>query len=284
MVVQTSQGVIQSSLSISCVAQANTLSGGIGILGASKGGELAVAAACHTERITALCTVNGNIASIGTKTTHQKSGAVYLPIPLNPQKIIVYDDGTVNIRNATAVPCPTKFLKLYSKYLKSEFVCTGRKLINSDMTNNKLVIDSKATESVDHEIDKSFIDVQKSMYPLEQISAPWCLFIAGEDDQNWSSPIYALEAERRMKGASRSKPLFYILTYCSDVTAILYPKAGHYIDPPCAPFEEASYHRLAQAVVVWGGDPYYHQLAQVDCWNQIISFFNRALTTSKSKL
>lgn len=61
---------------------------------------------------------------------------------------------------------------------------------------------------------------------------------------------------------------------------ILYPRTGHYIDPPCTPFERASFHRLAQSVVVWGGDPIFHQQAQIDCWAQVLKFFRCALLTS----
>lgn len=62
-----------------------------------------------------------------------------------------------------------------------------------------------------HEIDPypvakiDFSAALPSLYPLENITADWCLFIAGENDLNWFSPVYALEASRRLKLAGRKR-------------------------------------------------------------------------------
>lgn len=209
------------------VHQTSLVSGGVGILGASKGGELAIATACHANRITALCTINGNISSIGGATTHKKSGAVYLPTPLDVKKVLIYDDDTINIRNTPGVPCPPELqTSLYSKFLTPDFKNPGTRIVHKDFENSDDKDDEDDIDDVQRDVyatsknreeyegryqkNKKKLDplelglpkfgkMRPSMYPLESISTPWCLFIAGEEDQNWHSPLYALEAQRRIK-------------------------------------------------------------------------------------
>uniref|UniRef100_H0Y1M2 Acyl-CoA thioesterase 4 n=2 Tax=Otolemur garnettii TaxID=30611 RepID=H0Y1M2_OTOGA len=104
-----------------------------------------------------------------------------------------------------------------------------------------------------------------SMIPIEKAQGP-ILFIVGQDDHNWRSELYAQVASERLQAHGKEKPKI-----------ICYPGTGHYIEPPYFPMCPASSHILLHKPVVWGGEPRPHSRAQVDAWNQIISFFCRHL-------
>ncbi|XP_055388453.1 acyl-coenzyme A thioesterase 3-like [Condylostylus longicornis] len=266
----------------------NPVSGGVGLIGSSKGGEFGIAAACYSRRITALCTVNGNIMSIGSRTTRQlsdvkyrteygmvtPSGVQYPPAPLDVGKAVLYDDDAINVRDSVAFPVVPELRNMYSKFRKP-FIREGRQIVSGDKDDFGTATQEEETNSGGFfkfgETD--FETIKQSMYPIEQVHADWCLFIAGESDQNWHSPVYALEAVRRLEAVGKK-----------HVRALIYPKTGHYIDPPCAPFEEASFHPLAQSVVVWGGESFSHQAAQEDAWMQTQLFFKKALTSPPDPL
>ncbi|XP_012658934.2 acyl-coenzyme A thioesterase 4 [Otolemur garnettii] len=104
-----------------------------------------------------------------------------------------------------------------------------------------------------------------SMIPIEKAQGP-ILFIVGQDDHNWRSELYAHMASERLQAHGKEKPKI-----------ICYPGTGHYIEPPYFPMCPASFHTLLNKPVVWGGEPRLHSRAQVDAWNQILSFFYRHL-------
>ncbi|XP_053459424.1 peroxisomal succinyl-coenzyme A thioesterase-like isoform X1 [Nycticebus coucang] len=110
-----------------------------------------------------------------------------------------------------------------------------------------------------------------SMIPIEKAQGP-ILFIVGQDDHNWRSELYAQVASERLQAHGKEKP-----------EIMCYPGTGHYIEPPYFPMCPASFHMLLNKPVVWGGEPRPHSRAQVDAWNQILSFFYRHLEgTQKS--
>ncbi|XP_037359582.1 peroxisomal succinyl-coenzyme A thioesterase [Talpa occidentalis] len=103
------------------------------------------------------------------------------------------------------------------------------------------------------------------MIPMEKAQGP-ILFIAGQDDHNWRSELYTQKASERLQAHGKEKPQI-----------ISYPGAGHYIEPPYFPFCPASVHKLLDQRVIWGGEPRAHSKAQIDAWEQILTFFGKHL-------
>uniref|UniRef100_A0A8D0XDX2 Acyl-coenzyme A thioesterase 4 n=1 Tax=Sus scrofa TaxID=9823 RepID=A0A8D0XDX2_PIG len=106
------------------------------------------------------------------------------------------------------------------------------------------------------------------MIPIEKAQGP-ILFIAGQDDHNWRSELYAQIASERLQAHGKGK-----------AQIISYPGTGHYIEPPYFPMCPASLHRLLDKPVIWGGEPRAHSKAQIDAWKQILTFFSKHLGAS----
>ncbi|XP_004426391.1 PREDICTED: acyl-coenzyme A thioesterase 4 [Ceratotherium simum simum] len=104
-----------------------------------------------------------------------------------------------------------------------------------------------------------------SVIPIEKAQGP-ILFIVGQDDRNWRSEFYAQIASERLQAHGKEKPQI-----------ISYPGAGHNIEPPYFPLCPASLHKLVNKPVLWGGEPRAHSKAQVDAWNQTLTFFCKYL-------
>ncbi|XP_033734777.1 bile acid-CoA:amino acid N-acyltransferase-like [Pecten maximus] len=62
-----------------------------------------------------------------------------------------------------------------------------------------------------------------------------------------------------------------------NIELLVYQGAGHLIDPPFSPHCRASFNKLLQNCLVWGGNPVDHAYAQEDSWRRILTFFNRHL-------
>ncbi|KAK3093428.1 hypothetical protein FSP39_015615 [Pinctada imbricata] len=58
---------------------------------------------------------------------------------------------------------------------------------------------------------------------------------------------------------------------------ITYEGAGHLIEPPYAPFARASYHKLLQMNMMWGGSAKEHSYAQEDAWKRTLDFLKTNL-------
>ncbi|KAG8561024.1 hypothetical protein GDO81_015218 [Engystomops pustulosus] len=112
---------------------------------------------------------------------------------------------------------------------------------------------------------------RKSLIPVGRADCK-LLFIVAGDDKNWKSDFYAQTACQLLAEAGKEKP-----------EVVLYPKAGHYIEPPNFPLCKMSMHKLVGMPVVWGGEPKAHAMAQVDSWKRIQDFFNKHLK-KKSQL
>ncbi|XP_053331018.1 acyl-coenzyme A thioesterase 1-like [Spea bombifrons] len=186
---------------------------GIGLIGHSKGGDLAISMASFLKGITATATVNGSIANVGA-TLHY--GDITLP-PIG-----------VNAKNVTF---PEKGV--------------------ADITN---VLENPLEEP--H---------RKSLIPVWKADCKF-LFIVGEDDRNWRSEFYAKAACELLQEERKEKPEVYV-----------YPRTGHYIEPPYFPLCKSSFHKLVGLPVVWGGEPKPHAKAQVDAWHKIQAFFHNHL-------
>ncbi|XP_042548410.1 acyl-coenzyme A thioesterase 1-like isoform X3 [Dipodomys spectabilis] len=105
---------------------------------------------------------------------------------------------------------------------------------------------------------------EKSFIPVERSDTNF-LFLVGQDDHNWKSEFYANEASKRLEAHGKAKPQI-----------ILYPEAGHNIDPPYFPLCKSFLNRFLGGCL-WGGEPKAHAVAQVDAWKQIQTFFHRHL-------
>ncbi|XP_057638889.1 acyl-coenzyme A thioesterase 5-like [Chionomys nivalis] len=106
---------------------------------------------------------------------------------------------------------------------------------------------------------------QKSIIPVERSDATF-LFLVGQDDRNWKSEFYANEISKRLQAHGKEKPQI-----------ILYPEAGHYIEPPFFPWCKASLHAYINMPVIFGGEPRAHAMAQVDAWQNLQTFFHKHL-------
>ncbi|XP_067847412.1 acyl-coenzyme A thioesterase 1-like isoform X2 [Heptranchias perlo] len=98
------------------------------------------------------------------------------------------------------------------------------------------------------------------------------LFVVGEDDKNWNTPLYVQQAVEKLKENGRE-----------NYEVISYPEAGHLLEPAFFPFCYASFHRLVGLHVIWGGQLKPHSLAQVDLWPKIQTFLRKHLE-KQSKL
>ncbi|XP_078262426.1 acyl-coenzyme A thioesterase 1-like isoform X2 [Rhinoraja longicauda] len=110
-----------------------------------------------------------------------------------------------------------------------------------------------------------------SIIPLEKAEGHF-LFVVGEDDKNWNTPLFAQQAVERLK--ENGKNNYEILTY---------PESGHLLEPAYFPFCYASFHRLVGLPVIWGGQMKAHSLAQIDLWPRIQRFLRKHLE-KQSKL
>ncbi|CAL8386315.1 unnamed protein product [Gadus morhua 'NCC'] len=65
------------------------------------------------------------------------------------------------------------------------------------------------------------------------------------------------------------------------LTTLTYPKAGHLIEPPFTPHVRASkfifLHSKEKAMMLWGGEPKAHAVAQEDSWKRILNFLKEHL-------
>ncbi|XP_048218558.1 acyl-coenzyme A thioesterase 3-like isoform X3 [Perognathus longimembris pacificus] len=106
---------------------------------------------------------------------------------------------------------------------------------------------------------------QKSIFPVERSDTAF-LFLVGQDDHNWKSEFYANVTSERLEAHGKEKPQI-----------ILYPEAGHYIEPPYFPLYRAGMHLMVGATILLGGEPRAHAMAQLDAWEQLQIFFHRHL-------
>ncbi|XP_060081590.1 acyl-coenzyme A amino acid N-acyltransferase 1-like [Ylistrum balloti] len=68
-----------------------------------------------------------------------------------------------------------------------------------------------------------------------------------------------------------------------NIELVVYQGAGHLIEPPYSPLCRASFNRLLQTCMVWGGKPADHAYAQEDSWRRILDFFHKHLCDKQIK-
>ncbi|MCI4388972.1 hypothetical protein PGIGA_G00092190 [Pangasianodon gigas] len=102
-----------------------------------------------------------------------------------------------------------------------------------------------------------------------QIRCP-LLLVVGTDDQNWATLESAEDMERITEKAG-NRHLLKIL---------IYPGAGHLIEPPYTPHHRASNFMVAgkeKVIMLWGGQTKLHAYAQEDSWEKILDFLHQHL-------
>ncbi|XP_045606134.1 acyl-coenzyme A thioesterase 1 isoform X1 [Procambarus clarkii] len=122
---------------------------------------------------------------------------------------------------------------------------------------------------------EALVDPQEypnTIIPIEEADAHF-LFIVGCEDQNWDSEKHADQAVERLRRARR---------YNYEV--LRYPRTGHLLEPPYSPFCYASYHKLYENVLLWGGIANFHVEAQAKAWKATLAFLHKHLDAPKEKL
>ncbi|XP_059870401.1 acyl-coenzyme A amino acid N-acyltransferase 1-like isoform X1 [Delphinus delphis] len=113
---------------------------------------------------------------------------------------------------------------------------------------------------------------QHSVLPIEKAQGA-ILFVIGEDDECFNSREYAEQALDQLRRHGRS-----------NGRMLLYPGAGHLIEPPYLPLCYASWSRGLFCPLLWGGDLVGHAAAQEHAWGEIQKFFRQHLVQSRSTL
>lgn len=100
-----------------------------------------------------------------------------------------------------------------------------------------------------------------TLIPIEKATGRF-LFVVSEDDLNWDSQGYAEEMMDRLKRHGKD-----------NFESVIYPGAGHYLEPPYGPYCPSSFHGVVRLTVLWGGEPKSHAAAEVHMWKKIQEFF-----------
>ena len=107
-------------------------------------------------------------------------------------------------------------------------------------------------------------DFENARIPIENMDAK-LLYLASEDDQSIISDIMGLRMEERMNKYGKGE----------QIEVIIYPKAGHLLEPPHMPHCPSAFHKTYGVVISWGGEPKYHARAQEDAWLQTLKFLQK---------
>lgn len=113
---------------------------------------------------------------------------------------------------------------------------------------------------------------QRSVLPVEKAQGS-ILFIVGENDECSKSREYAEQALHQLQNHGRN-----------NGRMLVYPGAGHLIEPPYAPLCYASPNLKLSSPLLWGGEPTAHATAQEHSWGEILKFFRQHLIQARSKL
>lgn len=127
----------------------------------------------------------------------------------------------------------------------------------NDCTSNLL------NESKSEELEAAKIKVENMKASL--------LLISGGDDANWPAFKFSRQIMDRLDYHKYSYPYQHNL----------YPKAGHLIEPPYAPFCSYSFHKIMSGAILWGGEGHHHNIAQEHSWNNIIQFYKTTLSSAR---
>uniref|UniRef100_A0A8D3BTJ7 BAAT/Acyl-CoA thioester hydrolase C-terminal domain-containing protein n=1 Tax=Scophthalmus maximus TaxID=52904 RepID=A0A8D3BTJ7_SCOMX len=92
-----------------------------------------------------------------------------------------------------------------------------------------------------------------TVVPIERAKGRF-LFVAAEDDLNWDSKAYVDEMVERLQRHGKE-----------NFESVIYPGAGHYLEPPYGPNCPSSFHGA-------------HAAAEVHLWKKIQEFFRTHLS------
>lgn len=107
-----------------------------------------------------------------------------------------------------------------------------------------------------------------NLLPIERSKAKHLLIHGGDDG---SCPTFGTKMlPQRMVDNGRS---------IKDCRAVIYPDAGHLIEPPHSPHFRTSLNKHYNTFIIWGGKTRAHARAQEDCWSLIQDFLRTTLTT-----
>lgn len=109
-----------------------------------------------------------------------------------------------------------------------------------------------------------------SLIPIERATCHF-LFAASEDDHNWRSPFFAKQAADILKRHNKD-----------SYSLVVYPKAGHFLEPPHMPYCPSCVHGAVGTAVAFGGEPKAHAEAQLDLWERVQHFFKSHLGNKSS--
>ncbi|KAB7506096.1 Acyl-coenzyme A thioesterase 4 [Armadillidium nasatum] len=116
-----------------------------------------------------------------------------------------------------------------------------------------------------YEMSDDSEDFPETHIPLHKSNAEF-LFICSKDDANWKTVIETERAVARMKANGKT-----------NYELIIYDGAGHLVEPCYAPFSSATFHKMGNCNLFYGGNVKDHSAAQVDSWRRIIELFKRVL-------
>lgn len=192
---------------------------GLGVIGLSKGAEIALAMCTFLEQIVAVVCINGATAMSGMPLRFRD---IYIPaIPFYTENVLITDMGA--------------------------------------LTNYHIFGDPQEEKH------------QACVIPLEK-AIGHVLFVVGEDDRSIHSKLFAEVSLARAKKYGKDN--------CS---LLLYPGAGHLIQPPGSPLQNITPIRGSR--IRWGGKSEPHAKAQEHSWKEIEKFFKLHLgPTGKSNL
>ena len=122
-----------------------------------------------------------------------------------------------------------------------------------------------------HAISRTAFDKYKEEHeacriPVENLSSK-ILLLVGEYDAGIPSDIVGTRIYERFKNHGKT----------DQCDLIIYPKAGHLIEPPHMPLCTHSYQKEFGCFSEWGGEPKPHARAQEDSWSRMIEFFKKNL-------
>ncbi|KAK2166643.1 hypothetical protein LSH36_37g11018 [Paralvinella palmiformis] len=107
-------------------------------------------------------------------------------------------------------------------------------------------------------------EYKKCSIPVERGQCDYLLIHSGDDQS--MTPIATERIPKRLEHNHKS-----------NYGVLMYPEAGHLIEPPYSPHFYSTYHSLFNNLTVWGGTGKVHNRAQQDAWREVLHFFRSKL-------
>ncbi|XP_035994511.1 acyl-coenzyme A thioesterase 1-like [Fundulus heteroclitus] len=154
----------------------------------------------------------------------------------------------------------------------------GHQILSPLMFNFSKVIPTECgANMIKHAVENPLAEENKSsIVPIERANSHF-LFVASEEDLNGDSKGYVDDMVERLKRHGKK-----------NFESVIYPAAGHLLEPPYGPHCPSALHGMLRFPVVWGGEPRAHAAAEVHLWTKIQDFLKAHLGSNsaqtKSKL